>query len=465
MELAVIAIVALLIGAGLGWFVGSRPVAGWKARFEDRDGEARAGEDKLKDMTRDLATMSERAARADALGEKLDQEREAHGALKEKAAGFEERERLLVEAQANLLKEFENTGAKVLDAAQEKLLASATERFGHSEKSSEEKIKALLAPVGERLKKYEDQVAALEEKRTDAFGQLTGLIESMKVGQEGVRREAQRLGDSLRNAPKIRGRWGEQALNNVLTQCGLSEYTDFITEKSVETDGGRQRPDAIVKMPGQKLLVIDAKVSLNAYQDAFEAENDEEREKALDAHLKSMKSHIQQLGDKEYQKQFDQAPDYVVMFVPGEHFISAAEEQDAKRKRRGFDEPDLWNFAYDRGVLLASPTNLVAIAKSIHQVWGQVHLEQEAKEISKLGGLLYDSLLKSQGDLQKVGRNLDIAVRSYNDFVKTYDGNALSRARRLSEKHISSSSKSLADDVPFIEHTPAIPHHDSSTGE
>ena len=167
---------------------------------------------------------------------------------------------------------------------------------------------------------------AFEAKRIDAFGQLTGLIHNMQKGQEEVRREAQRLGNSLTNAPKARGRWGERALQNVLEQCGLSEHTDFILEHSIDTADGRLRPDAIVNVPGQKKLIIDAKVSLNAYQEAFEADDDEVRKRELDAHAKSMRNHVQQLGAKSYQSQFDEAPDYVVMFVPGEHFVAAALE-------------------------------------------------------------------------------------------------------------------------------------------
>ena len=293
---AILILVAALIAGGLGWFVGSRPAAEWKARHAERDAEAKELSEKLARMAPELATMSERAARADALAENLDRARDELATLKAERAGFEEQKKLLEESRDRLLKEFENTGAKVLGAAQEKFLERANERFGHSEKTSQEKIRELLAPVGERLKKYEDQVAALEEKRTNAFSSLAMQIEQMRLGQEEVRREAQRLGNSLTNAPKARGRWGERALQNVLEQCGLAEHTDFHLEHSLETDEGRLRPDAIVNVPGQKKLVIDAKVSLNAYQAAFEAEDEGERKRHLDLHAKSMRGHAQTLG-------------------------------------------------------------------------------------------------------------------------------------------------------------------------
>ncbi|MCK9543503.1 MAG: DNA recombination protein RmuC, partial [Novosphingobium sp.] len=322
-------VIGLAVGIGLGWFLGARPVADWKQRFLVRDGEARELDERFKAAIRDLATASARAEQADGLTRALDKVRGDHAgalaelaALREKAANFDEQKRLLLEAQEALRKEFENAGAKVLQGAQDAFLSRANARFEESEKASAERLRTLLAPVDERLKSYEQQVSVLEKQRVDAFGQLHGVIREMREGQERVRAEAMRLGNSLRNAPKARGRWGEQQLKNVLEQCGLAEHTDFVTEHSVNTDDGRLRPDAIVFIPGRKQLVIDAKVSLNAYQDAFEAQEEAAREQALALHAASMRNHVQQLGAKSYHSQFENAPDYVVMFVPGEHFIA-----------------------------------------------------------------------------------------------------------------------------------------------
>lgn len=495
MEIAFATILALVIGLVAGWFFGSRPVAQWRGQAEMREREAREGDAKYLRAFADLEATRERANRADDLASALERARGEHetvtdrlrregaatlertrveltavleqtridnaalidvlrreqrelaselAALREKSANFEEQKRLLVEAQEVLRKEFENAGAKVLEGAQEAFLRRAGARFEESEKTNAERIRLILAPVGERLKSYEEQVAGLEAKRMDAFGQLNGQIEQLRVGQEQVRAEAVRLGNSLRNAPKARGRWGEQQLKNVLEQCGLTEHTDFVTEQSVNTEEGRLRPDAIVRIPGNKQLVIDAKVSLNAYQDAFEAEDETLRAAFLDQHATSMRNHIQTLGNKSYQSQFENAPDYVIMFVPGEHFIAAALEHDS----------GLWDYAFDRRVLLASPTNLVAIARTIAQVWQQEGLAREAREIGKLGSDLYDSLAKTQDDLGKVGMHLGRAVNSFNDFARTYEGNVLSRARRLSEKHIKIGKREILDDVPLVESAP-----------
>ncbi len=442
LAIALIVVVALIAGA-IGWFVGSRPVADWRSRHGEREGECKALTEKLSAMVPELATMSERAARADALAASLDAVREELSGLKAQAAGFAEQKRLLEESREKLLKEFENTGAQVLGKAQELFLARAGERFDHAEKANKEAIAALLQPVGERLKAYEDQVTTLEKQRVDGFGQLTGLIEAMKAGQEEVRREAARLGNSLTNAPKARGRWGERALQNVLEQCGLSEHTDFNLEHSMDTEDGRLRPDAIVHVPGQKKLVIDAKVSLNAYQAAFEADDDEERKRHLDLHAKSMRNHVQTLGTKSYQSQFDEAPDYVVMFVPGEHFVAAALEHD----------PELWDFAFRNKVLLATPTNLVAIARTVAQVWRQDTIAREAVEIGKAGAELYDRLAVAAEHMKRVGGGLETAVNNYNKFVGSFERNVLSAGRRLKDKGIEIGKREI-DEVPLVEAAP-----------
>ncbi len=477
----VFVIVALLAGLAVGWFLGARPIAEWQTRFATRDGEARELDEKFRRAITELAaasvkahahdalageaaalreerdvlatkfaTAQERAADADRMRAELTvlrADREALRAelerMKADAENFAEQKRLLIEAQESLRKEFENAGHKVLERAQEAFLARANARFAESEKTSEARLKAVLEPVGARLEKYEQQVQELEAKRVDAFGQLSGLIEGMRQGQEAVRTAALQLGNSLRNGPKTRGRWGELQLRNVLEQCGLAEHTDFVTEHSVDTEEGRLRPDAIVKVPGNKILVIDAKVSLNAYQDAFEAADDDARSVALAAHVQSMRNHIQTLGAKSYQSQFDEAPDYVLMFVPGEHFIAAALERD----------PALWDFAFERRVLLASPTNLVAIARTIAQVWRQDGLAREAREIGKMGGELYDRLAVAADHLKRVGAGLESAVGNYNKFVGSFERNVLSAGRRLRDKHIEIGKREI-EEVPQIETAP-----------
>jgi DNA recombination protein RmuC len=452
---------ALAVGGAVGWFLASLPQGELRSRLaeaeragQEREAEFRRAIAELGEARIEVAALSERAGQADGLLARLDTALAERAALAERLAALEsastERERAFAEqksallaAQESLRKEFENAGNRVLEAAQKTFLERAEARFRQSEEAGEAKIKALLSPVGDKLASYERQVADLEAKRSDAFGQLAGLIQSMRDGQEQVRREAQRLGNSLTNAPKARGRWGERALQNLLEQCGLAQHTDFIMEHSVDTEDGRLRPDAIINVPGQKKLVVDSKVSLNAYQAAFEADDEAERKRHLDLHAKSMRGHVQTLGTKGYQSQFEEAPDYVIMFVPGEHFVTAALEAD----------PELWDFAFRNKVLLATPTNLVAIARTVAQVWRQDGLAKEAQEIGRMGAELYDRLATAAEHLKRVGGGLESAVNNYNKFVGSFERNVLSAGRRMAEKGVEIGKRAIQD-VPLVESAP-----------
>jgi len=462
MDLAILLpLLALVAGLVLGWFFGSRPLADLRTRLaaaesaaSEREAEFKRAIAELGEAQIELAALKQRAAQAEDLQKRLEDEQAERATLAARLAALEsaatEREKAFAEQKAALLaaqemlkKEFENTGSRVLEQAQKAFLERAEARFRQSEEAGEARIKALLSPVGEKLASYEKQVAELEAKRIDAFGQLTGLIQALREGQEQVRREAQRLSNSLTNAPKARGRWGEKALQNLLEQCGLAQHTDFIIEHSINTADGRLRPDAIVRIPGGKVLVIDAKVSLKAYQEAFEASDDAIRQQKLAEHVRSMRSHVQALAAKSYQSQFEEALDYVVMFVPGEHFVAAALEHD----------PELWNFAFEKRVLLATPTNLVAIARTVAQVWRQDALAREAQEIGRMGAELYERLAVAAEHLKRVGGGLESAVSNYNKFVGSFERNVLSSGRRLAEKGVQI-GKRVIEEVPLVESAP-----------
>lgn len=399
----ILILVALPGGLALGWFLGSRGVAEARAERDKRESDFKAAIADLNRKDIELAT------------------------LKAETNGLEAR--------------FAELAARALGEAQEAFLKRADDRFKQSETMAGENLKSLLQPVNERLQRYEEGVAKVEAERRNAFGELKGQIEQMRIGTERVSTEAAKLVNSLRNAPKSRGRWGEQQLKNVLETCGLAEHTDFATEVSVaHEDGGRLRPDAIVRVPGGRALVIDAKVSLNAYQDAFGAVDDSERHIGLAAHAASMKAHINALGNKAYWNQFEDAPDYVIMFVPGEHFLSAALEHDHT----------LWDFAFDKRVLLATPTNLIAIARTVAAVWRQEKLAKEARQIGELGKELYDRLAKALGDLRVVGSGLNTAVKNFNTFANSLETRALVSARKLKDLNIETGAREI-EAIPPVE--------------
>ena len=437
----VLVIAALVVGVGLGWFLGSRGAG--EARVE-----AQRREEDFKAAISDLAMAEERASQVPALREEaaaLRDERDIarlqNVELRAKADAFESRLLELREAKDVMAAQFGEVANTLLDKAQEKFLERASARFKESEELAGANLKSMLQPVSDRLQRYEEGVAKVEAERRDAFGELKGQIEQMRIGTERVSTEAAKLVNSLRNAPKSRGRWGEQQLKNVLETCGLSEHTDFQTEVNVaHEDGGRLRPDAIVRVPGGRALVIDAKVSLNAYQDAFGAVDEAERQRGLALHAASMKAHINGLGNKAYWNQFEDAPDYVIMFVPGEHFLSAALEHD----------PTLWDFAFEKRVLLATPTNLIAIARTVSAVWRQEKLAKEARQIGELGKELYDRLAKALGDLRVVGSGLNTAVKNFNTFANSLETRALVSARKLRDLNIEPGAREI-ESIPPVE--------------
>lgn len=443
--LAVFALViGLLIGLGAGWYLCSRPIADLKVRLTGAEAAGASREAEFKTAIKELGDARIEVGEKDV---KI-------ATLEANAANHEKEMKLLREAKEELSDHFKSLGAEALRQNREDFLKQAGERFRQSEEMGEARIRALLDPVGKRLEAYEKQVSALEEKRTDAFGRLYQQIDEMQRGQEGVRREAQRLGDSLKNLPKARGRWGERALQNVLEQCGLSQHTDFFLEQSTDSEDGRLRPDAIVRIPGGKILVIDSKVSLNAYQAAFEIEDTDGRNKLLNEHAKAMKGHVTQLASKGYQSQFDESPDYVVMFVPGEHFVAAALEQD----------PELWDFAFEKRVLLTTPTNLVALARTIAQVWRQQDLAREAQEIGRLGSELYDRLAKVTGDIANLGTHLNRAIGSYNTFTSSFETRVVVSARKMSELGIELGNRDL-EELRKIDSVASLPKGGRSVGD
>jgi len=428
-EVTAFILLGLLVGGVMGWLYASRESAGAKQTIESLRLQ-------LDEVIRERDTN--RAAGQELAALKAAQD--------ERDKGFEARIKELVEAKEALSAQFSEISNKLLTEAQEVFLKRADDRFRQSEESSGKNLKALLQPVHERLERYETTVQKVEAERRDAFGVLSGQIEAMRTGTERVSAEAAKLVNALRNAPKARGRWGEQQLRNVLESCGLSEHCDFATEVSVaDGEGGKLRPDVVVRVPGGQSLVIDAKVSLNEYQDAFGAVDESVRDTHLTAHALAIRAHVNTLGAKAYWSQFDDAPDYVVMFIPGEHFLTAALEQDST----------LWDYAFDKKVLLATPTNLIAIARTVAAVWRQERLAKEARQIGELGKELYERLAKAADDLRKVGSGLSTAVNNYNSFVSSFETRSLVTARKFRELNIEPGRR----DIDVLTPVEALPRY------
>lgn len=442
-----LAIAAILVGLAAGWFLGGRQAASLRKERDERLEEARKA-------LADLAVAEERASRAASLQQQLDQSRrdgeEARtecarlvSAQEEKTKAFDARLKELQEAREALSAQFSEIGNKLLGEAQKNFLERADARFNQAGEKSEEKLKALLQPVEATLKRYEEGLSKVEKERVDSYAGLREAVELVRSGQSQVRDETAKLVNALRSSPKARGRWGEQSLRNVLEQAGLSPYADFQSEVSVDTGDGRLRPDVIVRLPGGRQLIIDAKCSLNAFLDAHHEVDETIRAAHLKAHAAAIRNHAQQLGGKNYWQQFGEAADYVVMYIPGEHFLTAALEQD----------DGLWEWAFERRVLLATPTNLVAIARTVASVWRQEKLAEEAAEIARLGKELHARLATMGGHVVKLGRNLELATGAYNAFVGSLESQVMTQAKRFETLEVSSGAKGI-ETLPVIDITP-----------
>lgn len=419
------ALAGLVLGALIAWLYASRESAG-----------AKQAVDALRlQLDGVVKERDEARTNCDAASREL-------SALQADARSFETRMADLQKSRDELINQFREIGDKLLEKAHKDFLEKAGERLSKADQQSETKLKALLQPVEATLKRYEEGLQRVEKERVDHYAGLREAVELVRTGQGQVRDETRNLVNALRSSPKARGRWGEQSLRNVLEQAGLSPYADFQTEVSVDGDDGKLRPDVIVRLPGGRSLVIDAKCSLNAFLDACDEVDDDKRSACLRAHVASIRTHAQQLGSKAYWAQFGDSADYVIMYIPGEHFLTAALEQD----------DGLWDWAFERKVLLATPTNLVAIARTVASIWNQEKLAAEAGKIAELGRELHSRLATMAEHVSSVGTNLARANNAYNKMVGSLESQVFTQARRFEELGAGSSKE--IPPPPMVEASP-----------
>lgn len=412
-------LLALVIGLAAGWWFGSRGVASIQAGAAAREAEFKAAIADLGNARIEIARLESDARNFD--------------------ARMREFRELQDQTRAAMQGQFAELATKALGEAQQSFLARAQDRFAEEGKSNEAKLKALLSPVETTLKRYEENLQRVEKERDDSYGALKETVSAVRAELGQTRQETAKLVNVLRASPKARGRWGEQSLRNVLEAAGLSEYArDFATEVSVDGAEGRLRPDVVVRLPGGRELVIDAKCSLNAFLDASDAVDEASRAAALKAHAAAIRNHAQQLRSKAYWTEFAAAADYVIMYIPGEQFLFAALEQD----------PELWEWAHDKRVLLATPTNLVAIARTVANIWRQENLIEDARKVDALGKELHERLSVAAGHLKRVGSGLNSAVDNYNKFVASFDGRVLVTARRFRDLSVDTGGREIEELEP-----------------
>ena len=429
---------ALLAMGGLlaaGLLIGSL-VAGLRARSKAADQIAEAQAEAARAATRIemLESESKRlAAEGQALRCDLEGERRARAVaetqveserknIAEQREQFERSKKQLEDSFAALSSHALDRNSRLFQEQAKKALELILENAKGDLSKRQEQMGGLITPLGETLKRYETELRALETKRTHAYASLEEQLKALGSAQEQLTHETKGLIGALRGH-KARGRWGELTLRRVAELAGMSQYCDFDEQASVETGGQTQRPDMVVRLPNGRSIAVDAKAPMSAYLDAVEAQDEATRSQAMTLHARNVRDHLKALGQKAYWAQFDDAPELVVMFIPGESFFSAAIET----------APDLIEFGAKNRVVVSTPTTLIALLRAIEFGWRQEKVAESAREISKIGAEMHDRIRIFAGHLANVGKSLDKSVDAYNRAVSSLESRILPTARRFEE--------------------------------
>ena len=341
----------------------------------------------------------------------------------------DERQAALKLATERITAAFDSVAGQSLRSNSETFLQLAREHLGqHQQRATaslterEKAIETMLAPIREALSKTEQQMQRIEKERAEAFGSLKGSLESVALGQQALQKETRTLVNALRR-PEVRGQWGELTLRRLAELAGMVEHCDFREQVHVRTDDGNLRPDMIVHMPDGRDLVVDVKTPLDAYLEAVDAATDELRAVALRRHAQAIRERVRQLGAKSYWSQFENSPDFVILFIPGDQFLSAALAES----------PTLLEDAIRQDVIIATPTSFVALLKAVAYGWRQMALAQNAEKIRTLAEDLYKRLAVFASHLTKLGRNLGTTVDAFNSAVGSLERQVLPGARKFTE--------------------------------
>jgi DNA recombination protein RmuC len=348
----------------------------------------------------------------------LDLERKA---AQEKLTGLEQNF-LALSNQA-----LKSNNATFLQLAQETLKQFHIQAKGDLEQK-EKAVENLVKPMREALEKSEQQIRLMEHERKEAYGALTKHLETMVQTQQLLHGETRNLVQALRR-PEVRGQWGELSLRRLAELAGMVEYCDFFEQEQTDTETGRMRPDMIVRMPGGREIVVDVKTPLDAYLSAVESTDIEARKKFLDHHARKVRERIKELAAKGYWDQFKNAPDFVVLFIPGEQFLSAALDVDRS----------LFEDALRQKIILATPANFIALLRTVAYGWRQEALTANAERIRDVGEELYGRLATFSEHLTKLGRSLGGAVTDYNKAVGSFEAKVLPGARKFPEMGVNAS--------------------------
>ena len=429
---------------GIGWLISA-----WRSRrWQIRLAEALTGTTHL---TQENHQLKERLSLLEATTLELRQDKTSLSVKLEQAYETMEREeKRLQELEVRVSDKFQKLAQESFLKQHDALLKNAESLLnrykGESESQADkhqEKVKQLVEPISSTLKKMDDQIQALEKNRQGAYQGLRQQIESMMGAQASWQQEATRLSEALKS-PVAQGRWGELQLRRIAELTGMVAHCDFLEQPSEANDqGSKSRPDMVVKLPGERQVIIDAKAPLNSYYDACQLKDPEEARKKFLLHAEAVRRHVVALGQRAYWQQFQPTPEFVVLFLPGEHYFSAAMQAD----------PGLIEWGVDQRVIIATPTTLIALLRAVAYGWRQEALTTHAKEIRKLGGELYGRIADFSKNLSDVGKSLGQSINHYNKAVHNFDSRILVSARKFKEMGVDAGKKETLD-PPTIEQQP-----------
>lgn len=440
---AMFILIGLLFGAVIGWLFARMRLT---KQMIEIQGKAQAAESTIFELRQQIEKKDSELARSYS---ELETERTARVTaetrLEEAKKGLDEQKKLLNEATQRLKDTFNALSADALKSNNqlflelarktlENLLIEAKGDLG----KRQEAIDGMIKPLKEALEQFQIRIRDIESAREQAYGGLRRHLEDLTRTHERLQKETTNLVTALK-APQVRGRWGEITLRRVVEVAGMSRYCDFEEQPSVGTEEGRRRPDLIVKLPGDRTVVVDAKVPLKAYMDATESQDENNRQKALLRHAHAVKSHMQLLGSKAYWNQFSPSPDFVVLFLPGESFFSAALEQDRSLIEDGIS----------RRVILATPTTLIALLRTVAYSWQQQQVAENARRIWEAGTELFDRVYKFSEHLSKMRDGLNKATESYNAAIGSWASRVVPSARKLKELGATSQEKEIVEIEPI----------------
>ena len=413
--LLLVAVITLLAGGLIGWLAAGR------------HGQAVVAETRTALQAQVQAAQTEaHAVQAELAGVRATLTAERAAAI-ERAEAEAQRAEAEAAAEQRLREAFSALAGEALRRNNEAFTALAEAKLSTAKASAEgdlaqrqQAIEGMVVPLRESLERVQQQLHAVERERAGSYSQLLEQVSMMRTTSEQLTRETNQLVTALR-APQVRGRWGEMQLRRAVEAAGMTEHIDFVEQQSIESADGRLRPDLVVRLVGGKNVVVDSKVAFNGYLEAMEARDEGTRNARLKAHARQLRTHIDQLAAKSYWEHFSPTPEFVVCFVPADAFLDAALRED----------PALQERAFDQNVVLATPSTLVALLRTIAYTWRQEALAANAAEVHRLGRELYQRLSTMGGHIDKLGRSLNNAVGSYNQTVSSLESRVFVTARRM----------------------------------